>query len=156
MFTKARTLSVIFLSAFIIAGCNKTPSTSFSALNELLKPTETTLESRTPQWYADQEFIRDKVLQVCLDYLAEKAEKLGGAYKVQFDNDVFSKYAEFPDCLNARKGEILEMSSIAKIYEHQIENAERALSTPESKAIIEELAEDVAKRLSQQQQDNQI
>lgn len=147
-------LSFCILTAVILVGCNKSPNLSFADLDQVLSPTETSLEDRIPQWYADQDLIRQKVIASCFDHLTEKAEKLGGSYKVEFDNDVFSKFAEYPDCSNARKGEIIKLSTGAKIYDHQIENAEKALSTPENQQRIAELAADVAKKLNQNAVDN--
>lgn len=146
---KLTAFSAMALSAACLIGCNKTPSTSFSELNKVLSPSETTLEQRTIEWYANQSLIRDQVLKVCLTHLTDKAEQLGGAYKVEFDNDVFSKFTEYPDCANARKGEIMNLTADAKIYEHQIKNAERLLNTPESRQEVDELAAEVAKRITQ-------
>lgn len=151
---KFKPLSACILTAVILSGCNTSPNLTFTELDEVLTPTETSIDDRNPQWYAEQDLIRQKVVAACFDHLTEKAEKLGGAYKVEFDNDVFSKFAEYPDCLHARKGEIMKLSTGAKIYEHQIENAEKALNTPENQQKIEELAADVAQKLNQNSVEN--
>lgn len=151
---KSKQLPILVASAFIFSGCDRSPPTSFSELNKVLAPTETTLEDRTIEWFADQDLIRQQVLKTCLTHLTEKAEETGGTYKVEFDNDVFSKFAEYPDCSNARKGEILDLSLVAKIYDHQIKSAEISINSVENQQKINELAADVAQKLSQHTSEN--
>lgn len=149
-----RTCLAIFLSSSVLLGCSKSQPTSFPALDEVLNPTETTLEQRSVDWFADQKEIRNEVLAVCFDYFSEKALTLGGQYANEFADNAYSKYEELPDCLNARKGEIQKMDGDAFVYEHQIQSIEDTLTTPEAQEHINKMAEQVAQHLDEMDERN--
>lgn len=94
-------------------------------------------------------------MSTCFDYLSAKAEELGGEYQVEFNNDVFSKFSEFPDCENARLANIKSMTNVSQVYEHQIEKTETQINTPENQAHINNVAADVATKLDHLEQKNQ-
>lgn len=150
------TKSIFFTlsTAILLSACTKDTPTSFAELDSITDQTMTSMEERTPHWFSNQDQVRKLVLAACFDHLTLKAETLGGAYQAEFNDDVFGKFNEYPDCANARKGDIENMSKGALVYEHQIKDAEYLLNTPENKEHIDAVARDVANKLQKLNEDN--
>lgn len=148
-------ITLCSLSVLLLSACSSTPPTSFDELDQVLEPTETTMEQRTVAWYVDQQLIRTQVMSTCFDHLSAKAEKMGGEYQVEFNNDVFSKFSEYPDCENAKVANIKSMTNVSQVYEHQIAKTESQLNTPENQAHINNVAADVARKLDNLDQNNE-
>lgn len=143
------------VSSLLLSACSSTPPTSFKELDQIIEPTQTTLEQRSVNWYIDQKTIRKQVLGVCFDHLSNKAEELGGEYLVEFDNDVFSKFSEYPDCENAKLADNKSMTDVALVYEHQISATETQISSPENQMYIDSMARDVANKLDALERENE-
>lgn len=144
----------IFTSILLATGCSKKVE-SIPEVEQILAPTETKASARTPEWYASQDDITPEVLKSCINYYIEKSERVGGQYKNDIDNDIYSKFQEVPDCLNARKGEILNMSKkTVQLTQDQLDNIETELNKPENIEHINKVAQDVANQLNQQSEAN--
>lgn len=151
---KLKKITLCSLSYLLLSACSNTPPTSFDELDLVLEPTQTTMEQRSVNWYVDQKLIRTRVMSACFDHLSAKAEELGGEYQVEFNNDVFSKFSEYPDCENANVANIKSMTDVSLVYEHQISKTETQINTPENQTHINNIAADVARKLDKLEQKN--
>lgn len=138
----------------LIMGCSKKVE-SIPEVEKILAATETSISQRTPEWYASQEEITSDVIKTCVTYFIEKADRLGGKYQDELNSDLYGKFQEIPDCLNARKGEIINMGkSKVQLTQDQLKNIETELQKPDTIQHINKVAEDVASKLNQQDQQN--
>lgn len=144
---KAPVTAIIF--SFLLVGCQKSEvSKEFTPIKDIINPTETKISERTPEWYKSQENIREQVIDVCLNYFMDKADQVGGAYKESVYDDVFSAFKEYPDCTNAREGYILSLyDGKNPLTEAQLMSVEREVKDPKNLEHINNVAEQVAKRL---------
>lgn len=146
-------LTLIFASLLLI-GCNKAPKQTFAELDQILAPTETQIEDRTTQWYKDQDLIRADILGSCYAHISETAQREGGEYERTFLENMYELYHEFPDCHNARQGEILAASDNKLSFEHQIAEIDKKMQSAQVQAEINQAAEQVARQLAQQAASN--
>lgn len=134
--------------ASLLAGCGEKKD-DFPELAEILEPTETTIKQRTVEWYAQQQDIRNRVVDACLmhlDSIARASEDQDLVTKVAVDP--FGVMATMPDCNNARIGQ-MQVANDGKVVlkEYQMEGIEKALQTEEGIADVNKLAADVAREL---------
>lgn len=134
--------------ASLLAGCGEKKD-DFPELAEILEPTETTIKQRTVEWYAQQQDIRNRVVDACLmhlDSIARTSEDQDLVTKVAVDP--FGVMATMPDCNNARIGQ-MQVANDGKVVlkEYQMEGIEKALQTEEGIADVNKLAADVAREL---------
>lgn len=145
---KSLFLAVMSISLLTIIGCSKKID-SFPELDSILVATETNQKERTEEWFAQQDEITPNVLKACIIYFDEKGKKTGGTYEDEVYNDIYSKFGEIPDCLNARKGEILKMGKTKILLtQDQLNNIETELKKPETVEHVNKVAQDVANRLN--------
>lgn len=139
---------MVVSAALLTTGCSKKIE-SFPELDSILAITETTQAQRTEEWFSQQDEITSNVLKACIIYFDDKGKKTGGDYEDQVYNDIYSKFNEIPDCLNARKGEILKMGKTKIILsEDQLKNIETELGKPETVEHVNQVAQDVANHLN--------
>ena len=151
-----KSLFLMVISAALITtiGCSKKIE-SFPELDKILDVTETKQKERTEEWFAQQDEITTNVLKACIIYFDEKGKKTGGAYEDQVYNDIYSKFNEIPDCLNARKGEILKMGKTKMLLsQDQLKSIETELGKPETVEHVNKIAQDVANKLNEKDDNN--
>lgn len=147
-------LMVIASALLTTIGCSKKVE-SFPELDSILAATETNQKDRTEEWFSQQDEITADVLRACLIYFDEKGKKVGGTYEDQIYNDIYSKFNEIPDCLNARKGEILKMGKTKLLLsQDQLKDIETELGKPENAEHVNKIAQDVANRLDRLDAEN--
>lgn len=138
----------ISIFSFTLGGCNHKKEKKFEELENALAPTNTTVDERNVDWYKDQVDIRNNILSLCFNHVSQKALEIGGTYQEEFNNDIYSKFADYPDCANARKAEIKTMNNHGnQIYEYQIKGVETEILTPQNQEHINTVASLVAKEL---------
>ena len=93
------------ISTFGLTACdNSLPEEA--RLNEIVSKTQTTEKARTVEWYQSNDFVRNDVLQTCMDIVERKVSELnaiGGDLKY---DDIDKQVNKNQDCLNARQANI--------------------------------------------------
>ena len=144
---KAKALIIAAALTAGLSGCANKTST-LEALNEILDPTETETADRNDVWYSKQDNIRNSVLHACFTHFNEEARIAGGQVLYDYYENPYSLFTALPDCINARKGEVITMTQQAVIQdEFEINDIQQQLQTNDNEIQIIRSAEVVAKRL---------
>ena len=94
------------ISTFGLTACDNSLPEEEARLNEIVSKTQTTEKARTVEWYQSNDFVRNDVLQTCMDIVERKVSELnaiGGGLKY---DDIDKQVNKNQDCLNARQANI--------------------------------------------------
>lgn len=143
----------LLLIPFLNGCTDKEPlNPSFSDLDDILSPTQTSPAERTDRWFSDQNDIRTQVLRACYIHAKEKADSSENPLVLAtFQQNVFALYEEFPDCAKARKGELIKIAEYQRqgvlVTKEQQQQLSYELAQPENQAMIEQKASELAQQL---------
>lgn len=130
-----------------VSGCSdKTPS--LDSIDLIVSPTDTKFSDRNDIWYSKQENIRNSVLSACFTHFSEEAQISGGQILYDFYENPYGLFNAIPDCMNARKGEVITLGQLAQTQDEvEINSIQNQLQSDEQATHINEEALKVAKRL---------
>ncbi len=99
-------ITAALITALGLTACNNTLSEQEARLNEIIAKTQTTDKIRSVEWYQNNDFVRNDVIQACMEMVERKVAEvnaIGGELKYEYIDKQVNKNQ---DCLNARQANI--------------------------------------------------
>lgn len=99
-------ITIALISAFGLTACDKSLPEEESRLNEIISKTQTKDKARTVEWYQNNDFVRNDVINTCMEMVERKVAEtnaLGSELKYE---DIDKQVNKNDDCLNARQANI--------------------------------------------------
>lgn len=106
MKTKLLCVALSIASSTLLAACGQNNDLEMAEIQNIVSATQTKESERTVEWYQKNDFVRNDVINKCLELVENKiAEQnaLGADFKYQSIEDQVNKNK---DCLNARQANI--------------------------------------------------